>query len=236
MPNTWTIKGRVTSKFPIREWSNEKGSGKLFNFDIKDQSGEIRVTAFRDLVDKFFDIVEIDEVYSISKSQVKISNKLYSNLEHNYEITLTDETVLTKCLEASSSEDYPSIEFNFKNISEILELSKHDNIDTICICQEVGEIEEFTAKSNGRDYKKRIIKLFDESGNIDMVLWNENAEKDYDDARIVLIRGGKVSTFNDEKYIAISGNTIISINPQLELERLEELNEFYDENYESNSE
>lgn len=57
--NKWVIKARVTGKTPIRTWSNSKGEGKLFSFDLVDDSGEIRVTAFREQCEKFFDMIEV---------------------------------------------------------------------------------------------------------------------------------------------------------------------------------
>lgn len=57
--NKWVIKARVTAKPAIRHWSNAKGEGKLFSMDLMDESGQIRVTAFRDLVDKFYDMIEV---------------------------------------------------------------------------------------------------------------------------------------------------------------------------------
>ena len=58
--NKWVIKARVTAKSAIRTWSNAKGEGKLFSMDLMDESGQIRVTAFRDQVDKFYDMIEVD--------------------------------------------------------------------------------------------------------------------------------------------------------------------------------
>lgn len=55
----WVIRVRVTSKSPIRTWSNSRGEGKLFSMDLIDESGEIRCTAFRDLCDKFYDMIEV---------------------------------------------------------------------------------------------------------------------------------------------------------------------------------
>lgn len=37
-PCRWTIKARVTNKSNIRTWSNSKGEGKLFSFEIVDES------------------------------------------------------------------------------------------------------------------------------------------------------------------------------------------------------
>lgn len=58
--NKWVVKARVTSKGPIRTWSNAKGEGKLFSMDLMDESSQIRVTAFRDQVDKFYDMIEVN--------------------------------------------------------------------------------------------------------------------------------------------------------------------------------
>lgn len=57
--NKWVIKVRLTSKSQIRTWNNAKGEGKLFSMDFMDESGEIRCTAFRDAVDKFYDLFEV---------------------------------------------------------------------------------------------------------------------------------------------------------------------------------
>lgn len=57
--NKWVIKARVTAKSAIRTWSNAKGEGKLFSMDLMDESGQIRVTAFRDQVDKYYDMIEV---------------------------------------------------------------------------------------------------------------------------------------------------------------------------------
>lgn len=57
--NKWVIKARVTAKSAIRTWSNAKGEGKLFSMDLMDESAQIRVTAFRDLVDKFYEMIEV---------------------------------------------------------------------------------------------------------------------------------------------------------------------------------
>lgn len=43
----------------MRTWSNSKGEGKLFSMDLVDESGEIRATAFRDVAEKYYDIIEV---------------------------------------------------------------------------------------------------------------------------------------------------------------------------------
>lgn len=55
----WVIKARVANKSGIRTWSNSRGEGKLFSMDLVDMSGEIRATVFRDLVDKYYSMIEV---------------------------------------------------------------------------------------------------------------------------------------------------------------------------------
>lgn len=70
--NKWVIKARVTAKSPIRTWSNAKGEGKLFSMDLMDESGQIRVTGFRDSVDKFYEMIEVRqwEIYFFSRFSI----------------------------------------------------------------------------------------------------------------------------------------------------------------------
>lgn len=60
--NKWVIKARVTSKSPVRSWSNARGEGKLFSIDLTDESGEIRATAFKEQCDKFYDMLEVNQI------------------------------------------------------------------------------------------------------------------------------------------------------------------------------
>lgn len=124
----WVIKVRVTSKSNIRTWSNAKGEGKLFSMDLKDETGEIRATAFRDEVDKFYEMIEIGRVYYISKCQLKTANKQYSSLKNDYEMTLTHDTQIKLCTENDSS--IPSVEYNFVPIKSIADMEPNATLGT----------------------------------------------------------------------------------------------------------
>jgi replication factor A1 len=62
--NKWVIKARVANKSEMRTWSNSRGEGKLFSFDLMDESGEIRCTAFRDVADKYFNYLQVSFLFS----------------------------------------------------------------------------------------------------------------------------------------------------------------------------
>ena len=58
----WTIRARVTQKQAIKNYTNARGAGKLFNMVLTDESGDIRCTGFNDQVDKFYDMIEMNKV------------------------------------------------------------------------------------------------------------------------------------------------------------------------------
>ena len=66
----------------MKEWTNAKGSGKLFSFTVTDDSCDIRITAFNDEVDKFFNLVEANKV------RIHLSIKYIINVGFYYKISL----------------------------------------------------------------------------------------------------------------------------------------------------
>ena len=60
----WTICARVTTKQPLRKWSNSKGEGQVLSFEFTDSSGIIRVTAFNELATDFDKKIVLDKVFS----------------------------------------------------------------------------------------------------------------------------------------------------------------------------
>ncbi len=83
----WSIKARVTKKSDIRNYTNDKGPGKLFSFDLIDATGEIRATGFNQSVDKFYDMLHVDSVSTVEYAScfflllIFIKNKGLSHFE-----------------------------------------------------------------------------------------------------------------------------------------------------------
>ena len=76
--STWTIKARVTSKSAKKTWNNARGEGCLFSVDLLDAEGsEIRGTFFKEAVDKFYDMLQEDQVYTFSGGRIKMANRQY---------------------------------------------------------------------------------------------------------------------------------------------------------------
>ncbi|XP_058813344.1 replication protein A 70 kDa DNA-binding subunit [Topomyia yanbarensis] len=213
--NKWVIKARVMSKSAIRTWSNAKGEGKLFSMDIMDESGEIRVTAFKEQCDKFFDMIEVDKVYYITKCQLKPANKQYSTLKNDYEMTMTNDTIIQECKEVSS---LPEIQYTFVPISQIANMEPNAMIDVIGVCKEVSDVVQFTAKSSGRELKKREITMVDSShAAVQLTLWGDDAQS-FPSATnpVVLVKGARVTEFGGGKSLGLVGGSVMKLNPDIE--------------------
>ncbi|KAK5612981.1 hypothetical protein CRENBAI_003495 [Crenichthys baileyi] len=208
----WTIKARVTKKSNIRNWSNSKGDGKLFSFEIVDESGEIRITAFNNEVDRFFSLVEQGKVYYISKGTLKVANKQYTTLKNDYEMTLHAHSSIVPC---EDSPGIPTVQCDFVPIEELENRDKDAIIDVIGVCKSAEDVSRITTKAS-REVSKRAINLIDTTGKVVTVtLWGEEAEK-FDDSGqpVVAIKGARLSDFGGRSISVLFSSTIM-VNPDI---------------------
>ncbi|KAL6425446.1 hypothetical protein ACFW04_009553 [Cataglyphis niger] len=213
--NRWVIKVRVTNKSAIRTWSNSRGEGKLFSMDLIDESGEIRCTAFRDMCDKFYDMIEIGNVYYISRCTLKAANKQFNSLKNDYEMTMTNDTEIVPCHE--NSEDIPTLQFNFCSISEVENKEKNDMIDVLGIVTTFNDVQHIVQRSTGRELVKRDVNIVDDSNAmICVTLWGKQAE-DFDGSNnpIIAIKGARIGEFNGGKNLSLLNSSILEKDPDL---------------------
>ncbi|XP_063624011.1 replication protein A 70 kDa DNA-binding subunit [Cydia splendana] len=213
--NKWVIKARVMSKSPIRTWSNAKGEGKLFSMDLCDESGEIRATAFRNEVDRFYDMLQVDKVYYISRCQLKTANKQFTSLKNDYEMTFSPDTVVSECMEDASS--VPTIKYDFVPINEIGNKNTDSLLDVIGVCRAASDVQELTARSTGKLLKKREVTLVDSTGGaVVLTLWGGEAESfDGSSNPVVSAKGARLAEFNGSKSLSCLASTMIRLNPDL---------------------
>uniref|UniRef100_A0A6Q2Z754 Replication protein A subunit n=1 Tax=Esox lucius TaxID=8010 RepID=A0A6Q2Z754_ESOLU len=212
LPVRWTIRARVTNKSGIRTWSNSRGEGKLFSMEIVDESGEIRVTAFTQEVDKFYSLIETGKVFYISKGSLKIANKQYSSLKNDYEMTLNGESTIIPC---EDTQDVPMVQCNFVSIGDLEARDKDAIVDVIGVCKSVAEVTRLTTKNN-REVSKRTLSLIDQSGKlVEVTLWGEEAENfDGSGQPILAIKGAKLSDYGGRSLSASFSSTLM-VNPDI---------------------
>uniref|UniRef100_A0A8C2Z9Y1 Replication protein A subunit n=1 Tax=Cyclopterus lumpus TaxID=8103 RepID=A0A8C2Z9Y1_CYCLU len=209
---SWTIRARVTNKSSIRTWSNSRGEGKLFSFEILDESGEIKITAFNNEVDKFFSLVEQGKVYYITKATLKVANKQYTTLKNDYEMTLHAHSSIVPC---DDSQGIPAVHCDFVPIAELENRDKDAIIDVIGVCKSAEDVSRITTKTS-KEVSKRALNLIDTTGKVVTVtLWGEEAEK-FDGSRqpVVAVKGARLSDFGGRSLSALFSSTVM-VNPDL---------------------
>ncbi|EFA09711.2 replication protein A 70 kDa DNA-binding subunit [Tribolium castaneum] len=213
--NNWIIRARVVNKTNVRNWSNAKGEGKLFSIDLVDKGGEIRCTAFRDLVDKFFDRLEVDKVYYISKCQLQPINRQFCSLKHQFEMYFTPETIIEPSYD--DNEIIPQITYNFTTIDKVAVMEAGTIVDVIGVCKTISELQSFVAKSTNREMQKRQLVLVDQTKTaISLNLWGSQAESFAVTGNpVILVKNAKIYEFRGAKSITLMGTSLLKIDPEI---------------------
>ncbi|XP_027329707.1 replication protein A 70 kDa DNA-binding subunit A-like [Abrus precatorius] len=216
----WAIKARVTAKGDLRRYNNARGDGKVFSFDLLDSDGgEIRVTSFNAVVDRFYDAIEVGRVYLISKGSLKPAQKNFNHLKNEWEILLD----LTSAVELCPDEDgsIPKQQFSFRPISDVEKVDNNSILDVIAVVTSVYPSVPILRK-NGMETQRRILNLKDNSGrNVELILWGEFCNREGQKLHemvdagffpILAVKAGKVNDFTGKSIGTISA-TQLFINP-----------------------
>ncbi|KAL3856902.1 hypothetical protein ACJMK2_011608 [Sinanodonta woodiana] len=211
--NRWRIRARVTQKSNIRTWSNSRGEGKLFSVNLVDESGEIKATGFTDTVDKFFNLLEVNKVFYISRAALKTANKQYSNVKNDYEMTFNNDTCIEPC---EDDVDLPSMTFSFVKINELEKIQPNGLVDVIGTLKQCGDVSTVIGKQSQREITKRELQLVDQSGMVvALTLWGKEAESfDGSGNPVLAIKGARVSDWGGRSLSVLASSQLI-INPDI---------------------
>lgn len=211
--NSWTIKARVSYKGDMRTWSNQRGQGKLFSVHLLDETGEIKATAFNTAAEKFYDILQENGVYYVTKASIQTAKKQFSNLSNDNEINLDKDSVIES---ANDESGVPQMQFNFIKLDQIQNIENNSVIDVLGIIKNVEEKREIISKSTGKPYDRRDITIVDQSQfAINVGLWNKLARDfNLDTGTPIAIKGCKVNDFNG-KQLSLIPSAIVMPNPDL---------------------
>ncbi|KAI5895965.1 replication factor-a protein [Schizophyllum commune H4-8] len=203
--SNWTIKARVVTKSAIRTWSNNRGSGSLFNVTFLDSTGEIRATGFNQAVDRLYDVLQVGRVFFVTKARVELAKRKFSNVNNDYELHLEQNTSIEPCLDDA---DVPVIKFDFVKIDQLLTTEKDSSCDVIGVVVDCSEVSEIATKSTNRAAKKRELTIADDSGySVRVTLWGETAEK-YSEAGypVIAFKGVKVGDFGGRSLTMLTSS------------------------------
>ena len=201
-------------KSEVKKWANQKGEGKLFSCTLVDSSGEIRMTAFKDACDKYYDLVENGHVYLVSNAVVKIAKRQFGSVKNDYEIHLEPNSLIQEADE-SVGDCTPMSHYEFVPIAKIGQLDKDSFVDVLAVATEASPVQSITAKTTQRQLVKRDVNLVDSSSTcIKLTVWGDQAEK-FPEALPVLvaIKSAKISDFNGRSLSSVS-TSILEFAPK----------------------
>ncbi|ANM66784.1 Replication factor-A protein 1-like protein [Arabidopsis thaliana] len=224
----WTIKARVTNKAALKQYSNPRGEGKVFNFDLLDaDGGEIRVTCFNAVADQFYDQIVVGNLYLISRGSLRPAQKNFNHLRNDYEIMLDNASTIKQCYEEDAA--IPRHQFHFRTIGDIESMENNCIVDVIGIVSSISPTVTITRK-NGTATPKRSLQLKDMSGrSVEVTMWGDfcNAEGqrlqslcDSGVFPVLAVKAGRISEFNG-KTVSTIGSSQLFIDPDfVEAEKL----------------
>lgn len=192
----WTIRARCIQKTDIKTWTNAKGEGKLFSATLIDGTGEIRITAFNEQVDQFYEVLQTGQAYAISSGQVRPSKRAFNNTKNDYEIHLSSHSHVEP--DSSVESSLPMTHYDFALIKDIATLEKDAMIDVVAVVKEVGDCSSIITRTKQQQLSKRDLVIVDDSQcSIRLTLWAQRAE-DYDVSMtnpVITVKSAKVSDY-----------------------------------------
>ncbi|KAI9923270.1 hypothetical protein PsorP6_002739 [Peronosclerospora sorghi] len=210
----WTIKARVTTRAPIKNWTNVRGSGKLFSVDLLDaKGGEIRATFFNDGVDKFYEMLRPGGVFYFAGGKIKMANRRFSSVDNDYEVTFDTNSDISP---APEDGQISHMQYSFRKIAEIENVPADSNVDIIGVVRDVGQLNEITSKA-GKQLLKRDISLVDDSNaEIKCTMWKEHAQEDCSNwlNQVLAIKSCRVNEYNG-RSISTGVSSSFTINPAI---------------------
>jgi replication factor A1 len=226
--NAWVIKARVTNKSEVKRWSNAKGEGRLFSFDLLDaDGGDIKVTAFKEQCDKFYPIIELNKVYFVSRGQLKVATKMYTQIKHDYEIVLDQNSIIQQSQEDTK---ISKINYKFTPIQELATKAKDELVDVIGVVTQIGDMQEISAKATGKTFTNRRVTLVDSTGySIELTLWGSQAESfasHIGTFPVLAIKGAKINEYGGKNNMSASNGSTVEVNS--DHEKSYELRNWYD--------
>ena len=219
---------RVTKKSEIKTFEtrnnnmNSSIQGKLFYFIVLDRDGnEMQCTCFNKAVDKFYDIIEEDQLYEIKGGYVKINDKKYTRIKSDYKIVLDENSKITKKI------DNGTIKKNNMSIVRIKDIQNMNLYSIVDLCVVVLNVGEKMIKNtrNGSQPLKKITVGDVSKYKIEISLWRVHSDTKVKFGDILLINNVKIGEYKG-RTLTTFDETCIKINPPKTNEFVKELDEF----------
>ena len=170
---------------------------------------------YKEAVDKFHPMLEIDKVYSLSGGRLKVANMQYNTCKSSFEITFDQNSEIA--LEDDTGEINQQ-NYDLIRIAELESINPNEYVDLIGVVKAVGEPGTIVSKKSGKELSKCELTIGDDSGaEVACTVWGDRAlgaPQEFANNPIVALRRARVSDYGGRTLSASGGNGI-NVNPRI---------------------
>ncbi|KAL7290847.1 hypothetical protein TKK_0015581 [Trichogramma kaykai] len=193
---SWVVRGEVSSVSSIRLCTVGKVEKSVFNFELRDDTGVIRATAYGTTADGIHDKLQNGMIMQLHNFKIKAVNPAFNSTGNEYQIEVDERTFIREVTDCPTVEEKKSLPFTeFHDVQSSTDTGIAINV--VGIIKRVGDIKEFQSKSSAKSLKKRDVILMDENKNTCVVtMWNDDAvDWKYVPRDIITITGAGINEF-----------------------------------------
>lgn len=216
--NNIAIKGVISKLQDVRTFTRKSdgSEGKLRNFDVSDDTGSIRTTIWGNDTDILLTKGDIVKIIGADARFDDYTDSGYSlNTNFNTQLSINPENL--------SDEELDIFDEIKQKVSQIKRLSEVEEFDEGIIVTgriiESSDVREFDRTDGSKGYVKSL-EIADNSGSINVTLWNENAKKEWNVGDAIKFQDPQISFRNDSLEINVSRSTSILEPDESEIDDL----------------
>ncbi|RAP45654.1 MAG: hypothetical protein BZ135_05575 [Methanosphaera sp. rholeuAM6] len=194
--------GRILGMHDIREFQRVDGTnGQVRSIELADETGVVRTSLWDDKA----------ELNQALGDAVKIENARTRLGQGTMELSVGKSSRIT-IPEESEIENLPSYEsleqdrYNDRTISQLEE--NETNTKLRVRITNINQINTFT-RSDGRDGKVRAIYVADETGEVQVSLWDDDTNIKFIEGSAIIIENPSIQLQNNRIRLSISGSSTI---------------------------
>ncbi|CAF4076904.1 unnamed protein product, partial [Rotaria magnacalcarata] len=159
------------------------------------QNYEIKLIGFNDEVERIYHLMLLNKTIIIENGRIQKSNENYRTAYSLFDIRLVSNTNVQLY---KSNIFNPNIKITKRTIHDITQLANDSNVDTEGQIIKDNGVSTTTSQTNGSTFQRRSIKIQDETGKINITIWNKKNEEIPDNVinQHIRIRNGKINVYN----------------------------------------
>ena len=207
------VLGRILAIADIRQFQRVDGTdGKVRSIDLADETGVVRTSLWdekSDITQKLGDAIKIENARTrLGQNTMELSVGRSSRIT-----TPTEE-------ETENLPSYEQLEMERYNDRTISQLEENEqNVKLRVRVTNINDVNTFT-RSDGRDGKVRAVYVADETGEIQVSLWDDDTDIPFVEGSAIIIENPSITTQQNHLRLSITNSSTIRKARQDEAEAM----------------